>query len=72
MFTRGDFREQEFLRFGFPDTLGTNLPRIYNDAVSDLETLVDFLMIAKPRAREDLTQAMFSLVMEKILGATQR
>lgn len=69
MFTRGDFREQEFWRFEFPDTLGTNLPLSYNDAVTDLETVVDFLMIAKPKAREDVTQALFSLVMEKILGA---
>lgn len=69
MFIRGDFREQEFMRFEFPDTLGTNLPRIYNDAVTDLETVVDFLRTAKKKAREDLTQAVFSLVMEKILGA---
>lgn len=68
MFTRGDFREQNFIRFGFPDSFGTDLPDSYDEAAKDLTTLVDFLSISKPRAREDLTQALFSLFMENLVA----
>ena len=43
MFTKGDFCEQNFIQFGFPDSFGTDLTGSYDEVAKTLTTVVDFL-----------------------------
>ena len=65
MFTSGDLSEQNFTRFEFPHDL--ELPSSYDSVVDELDTFQQFLISAQPRAKEELTQAVFSLFIEDFL-----
>jgi hypothetical protein len=70
MFTSGEFREQAFVRFKFPPAIRELQLLTENqddEAAQALVTIQKFLAIVSPRAREDITQALFSLFMEKLV-----
>jgi hypothetical protein len=76
MFSSSGFHEQIFPRFEFPlaiDTLlppcehGQIIPPGHQDSIVWWKTIQDYLAIANPRAKEPLTQALFSLFMENML-----
>ena len=75
MFASGDLREQQFIRFEFPEDFHQELPTDFDSVVKTLTIIQHFLSVAKPRAREPITQALFSLFMEElvsVLNATAR
>jgi hypothetical protein len=67
MFASEEFREQAFLRFEFPEDFVSSGDNLFVEAAETLETIQSFLDIAKPRAKEPFTRALFSLFLEKLV-----
>ena len=68
MFASEEFREQAFIRFEFPQDFHQELSDDFGQVVQALHTIQSFLTVARPRAKEDVTQALFSLFMEKLVN----